>query len=73
MWSTEPMSSTEPEHAVDDRLDRPVSCSLCGATAGSPPLTWSASTGPRGTTWACDGCTRRHLRSMEARLDDEHW
>ena len=50
-----------------------VACTLCGALAdGSPPLTWSSSHGPRGTTWACEACTRSHLRAIEAKLDEEH-
>ncbi len=54
--------------------DPVATCSACGtAVAGDPPLTWSTSTGPRGTTWVCDACTRAHVRSMEAKLDEEHW
>ena len=52
----------------------PVTCSACGQQAeGAALLTWSSATGPRGTTWTCETCTRRHLRSMEAKLDEEHW
>lgn len=50
-----------------------VSCSICGTTVEEVPLTWSSQTGPRGTTWVCDTCTRTHLRAMEAKLDEEHW
>ena len=51
-----------------------VTCRLCGTQAAAPPpLTWSTSTGPRGTVWTCPPCTRTHLRAMEAKLDDEHW
>ena len=51
-----------------------VVCSLCGTRAAGPlPLTWSSASGPRGTTRACDACTRTHLRAMEAKLDEEHW
>jgi hypothetical protein len=54
--------------------DGTVTCSLCGTTAEAPaPLTWSASSGPRGLTYACESCTRTHLRAMEAKLDEEHW
>lgn len=53
--------------------DRAV-CSLCGTQAETAaPLTWSSSHSPRGTTWACTDCTRTHLRSVEAKLDEEHW
>ena len=52
----------------------PVTCSGCGHQAeGAALLTWSSATGPRGTTWTCEACTRRHLRAMEAKLDEEHW
>lgn len=57
-------------------------CSLCG---GSPdgafetehPLGWSADVvdtgdGPR-IRWVCDACTRRYVRSIEAKLDHEWW
>lgn len=50
-----------------------TTCSACGATVeGDPPLTWASATGPRGTTWTCERCTREHVRSIEARLDEEH-
>jgi hypothetical protein len=52
----------------------PVGCGGCGAPAPEPlPLTWSTSHGPRGTSVFCGECTRRHLRAMEAKLDEEHW
>lgn len=51
-----------------------VTCSACGTTAPDDrPLTWSCATGPRGTSWLCDRCTREHVRSIEAKLDEEHW
>ena len=51
-----------------------VTCTLCGCEGeGSALLTWSSAKGPRGTTWTCEACTRRHLRAMEAKLDEEHW
>ena len=52
----------------------PVACGVCGETVEEPPpLTWSTSHGPLGTTWYCGACTRTHLRAMEAQLDQEHW
>ena len=56
-------------------MDRAVTtCSACGASAdGDPPLTWSTATGPGGTSWFCDRCTRTNVRSIEAKLDEEHW
>jgi hypothetical protein len=51
-----------------------VVCCSCGTSVdGDPPLTWSTATGPRGVTWICDRCTRTHVRSIEAKLDEEHW
>ena len=59
---------------VDGGRAGPVACGTCGTTApGHPPLTWSTSTGPHGTTWVCDRCTRANVRSIEAKLDEEHW
>ena len=53
---------------------QPVTCTLCGREGqGTALLTWSSATGPRGTTWTCECCTRLHLRAMEAKLDEEHW
>ena len=51
-----------------------VTCSQCGRRGdGAALLTWSSAVGPRGTTWTCEPCTRRHLRAMEAKLDEEFW
>lgn len=51
-----------------------VTCSQCGRQGeGTALLTWSSAVGPRGTTWTCEPCTRRHLRAMEAKLDEELW
>jgi len=59
-----------------------VACSLCGraadpATDGDPPLGWCAdiietSTGHR-TRWVCAECTRRYVRSIEAKLESQWW
>ena len=60
----------------------PPSCSLCGTVAdplvdGDPPLGWctdlvetSAGHRPR---WICGPCTRRFVRSIEAKLDHQWW
>ena len=50
-----------------------VTCGRCGTCAPEQPLAWSTATGPRGTTLVCDGCTREHVRAIEAKLDEEHW
>jgi hypothetical protein len=52
----------------------PVTCSTCGASAPSPPLDWMRQSDPwRGATWVCADCARRHVRSIEARLDQQWW
>ena len=59
---------------TEEPLPAPVVCGACGTTAPAPaPLTWSTSHGPQGTAVFCPACTRRHLRAMEAKLDEEHW
>jgi hypothetical protein len=54
-------------------------CSRCGATSGEDaggdglPLGWSLSTSRRGIERLCAGCTREHVRDIEAKLDEEWW
>jgi hypothetical protein len=57
-------------------------CSLCGAAAPSAdplttPLDWLVETDPRrpelGQRQYCPACARKHLRSIEAKLDAEYW
>jgi hypothetical protein len=58
------------------------SCSMCGRIAdpvedGDPPMAWCADLveargGPR-TRWICPACTRSHVRSIEAKLDQAWW
>jgi len=57
-------------------------CAMCARVAdaavdGDPPLAWSADLvdtrrGQR-TRWICPTCTRTHVRSIEAKLDQEWW
>jgi hypothetical protein len=54
----------------------PTTCSVCGAPApdGEPVLAgWSTSSSSRGVQWVCTSCTREHVRSIEAKLDEEWW
>ena len=51
----------------------PVVCARCGRSADVSPPTWSSSTGADGLIRLCDVCTREHLRSIEARLDEQWW
>jgi len=52
-----------------------TSCDLCGATSpgDEPPLTWSLTMERGQVKRYCDVCTRRHLRAMEGKLDQEYW
>ncbi|WP_344009428.1 hypothetical protein [Nocardioides lentus] len=50
-------------------------CDLCGRTAAdaAAALTWTTSV-ERGRRRAyCDVCSREHLRSLEGKLDAEHF
>jgi hypothetical protein len=52
----------------------PASCSLCGTSAAVPPMTWMREIDARrGLVWVCDACARTHLRSIEAKLDQQWW
>jgi hypothetical protein len=52
-----------------------VTCDLCGAPApgDEPPLSWALSVERGQAKRYCEGCTREHLRSMEGKLDEQHW
>lgn len=49
-----------------------IACSTCGV---EPPgadvarLTWTMGTENGRTVWTCPACSRRHLRSIEGKLD----
>ena len=71
------MSETrETPDGRDARESRPV-CGTCGATApaddASAVLTWSMAVERGRTTWTCPDCARRHVRSIEGKLDSEWW
>jgi hypothetical protein len=48
-------------------------CARCGATAEGLPLTWICSVENHERRYFCDACARRHLRSIEGRLDSAWW
>lgn len=53
-----------------------VVCATCGATPedeGVARLTWSRGTENGRDVWTCDQCSRRHLRSIEGKLDSAWW
>ncbi|MGQ0432911.1 MAG: hypothetical protein ACT452_10970 [Microthrixaceae bacterium] len=55
------------------------SCTRCGASSAgtsdeeSVPLGWSTASSPRGVEIMCEGCTREHVREIEAKLDETWW
>ncbi len=62
--------------AGPDNADPPVVCATCGAVpedATVARLTWSRGTENRREVWTCDACSRRHLRSIEGKLDSAWW
>ena len=54
-----------------------IVCSVCGAAPAeddTAALAWMRETDQRGrATWVCPACTREHVRSIEAKLDQEWW
>jgi hypothetical protein len=56
-----------------------ATCERCGtvddADAGGEglPLGWSLVTTHRGLGRLCLGCTRAHVRDIEAKLDEDWW
>jgi hypothetical protein len=53
-----------------------MACATCGATAEDEALarlTWSRGTEDGRDVWTCAQCSRRHLRSIEGKLDSAWW
>jgi len=50
-------------------------CDHCGQSEDDPAalLTWSTAVERGKQKWFCTDCSRRHLRSMEGKLDSEWW
>lgn len=50
-------------------------CDHCGATESDAAalLTWSTAREDGRQKWFCAACSRRHLRSMEGKLDSAWW
>ncbi|MCH0541322.1 hypothetical protein I3F58_17495 [Streptomyces sp. MUM 203J] len=65
---------------MNDRTPEPprsrtqsVTCSRCGTTADTLPLTWTCSVENGTRLYFCETCARTHLRSIESRLDSSWW
>ena len=53
-----------------------MACATCGTSAEDEALarlTWSRGTENGREVWTCDQCSRRHLRSIEGKLDSAWW
>ena len=57
-------------------------CAMCGRASepdqdGDPPVTGCLDTvetrSGQQLRWICDACTRRYVRSIEAKLEQEWW
>lgn len=53
-----------------------MACATCGAAPADPALarlTWARGIENGHEVWTCDTCSRRHLRSIEGKLDSSWW
>ena len=51
-------------------------CATCGAVPtdeGLARLTWARGVENGRDVWTCETCSRRHLRSIEGKLDSSWW
>ncbi|SER76317.1 hypothetical protein SAMN05216199_1125 [Pedococcus cremeus] len=51
-------------------------CATCGAAPadeGLARLTWARGVENGRDVWTCETCSRRHLRSIEGKLDSSWW
>jgi Zn-finger protein len=59
-----------------DEPAEPIVCTGCGCSpedAASARLSWSRGIERGRAVWTCAECSRRHVRSIEAKLDSEWW
>jgi len=55
--------------------DQVAACAGCGATTAGLPIDWmfDQTSDRRVVRWFCGSCAREHLRSVEAKLDQQWW
>jgi hypothetical protein len=54
----------------------PLVCATCGMTTpaeGDALLTWVRGLEDGRQVWTCEACSRKHLRSIEGKLDSAWW
>jgi DNA-directed RNA polymerase subunit RPC12/RpoP len=63
------------ETATTEPLTGPTTtaCARCGHLAEGLPLTWTCSVENGQRVYFCVACARKHLRSIESRLDSAWW
>lgn len=50
-----------------------IRCHRCGTARGGDVLDWSTTTDDGGLEHLCASCTRRHVRDIEGKLDEQWW
>jgi hypothetical protein len=61
---------------AEDATQPVMVCATCGAVpgdAGLARLTWARGVEKGRDVWTCETCSRRHLRSIEGKLDSSWW
>ena len=58
--------------------DEAMVCGTCGGTPAAAQraaalLSWARGTELGRVVWTCPECSRRHLRSIEGKLDSQWW
>lgn len=79
---SEPRSEPRSEARSEARSELPTEgepalvCATCGALPVDPALarlTWARGVESGRDVWTCETCSRRHLRSIEGKLDSSWW
>ena len=66
----------EPPPRVPDDGESAMVCATCGAAPADEALarlTWARGVENGRDVWTCETCSRRHLRSIEGKLDSSWW
>jgi len=65
--------TAQPTTTQADPTQTTTRCGRCGHTAEGLPITWTCSVENGSRVYFCDDCGRKHLRSIEGRLDSAWW
>lgn len=66
----------EASQPADTQGTAAMVCATCGAVPvdeGLARLTWTRGVENGRDVWTCETCSRRHLRSIEGKLDSSWW